>query len=129
MALQIAKKDNVKVTITCKVPSDNRAGYEKRTFTARIKKLYGDAKKNFMDSLSDAPLDIDVCADMVTELDKLDWFVKDENGQPLELKGDTLAEFFELMSTDPVDYVLAPLAQECVKVQDEGYRRLLEAKN
>ncbi|WP_146047858.1 hypothetical protein [Zhongshania marina] len=128
MTIKLAKKGHAKITITAKVPSDGRAGYDKKTFTARIIKLYGDAKKTFLDNLADRK-DVDIARELVTELDKLEWFATAEDGSPLELKGDTLAEFFDLMEESQVDYIMAPLASECIKVQDEGMRRMLEAKN
>jgi hypothetical protein len=128
MTIKLATKAHAKVSITAKVPSDSRAGYDKKTFTARIKKLYGDAKKNFLDNLGDRK-DVDIARELVTEIEKIEWFATSEDGSALVLKGDTLDEFFDLMDDASVDYIMAPLARECVQVQDEGMRRMLEAKN
>lgn len=128
MTIKLAVKDHAKVTITAKVPSESRAGYDKKVFTARIKKLYGEAKKTFLDNLADRK-DVDISRELVTEIDKIEWFATNEDGSSLVLKGETLAEFFELMEGAQVDYIMTPLASECVKVQDEGMRRMLEAKN
>lgn len=128
MAIKLAPANSAKVTITAKVPSEKRGGYEKRSFKARIKKLYGDDKKNFMDSLAEKK-DVEVARDLVTELEDLEWFATDEHGAKLDLRGDTLAEFFDEMEKAGVDYIMGPLARECVNVQDEGMRRMLEAKN
>jgi len=128
MTIKLAMKGHVKSSITAKVPSDNRAGYDKKTFTARIKKLYGDEKKTFLDNLADRK-DVDIARELVTELDKMEWFATAEDGSALVLKGDTLDEFFDLMDDTAVDYIMAPLARECVQAQDEGMRRMLEGKN
>lgn len=128
MGIKLATKNTVKTTITCKVPSSKRAGYDRQTFEAEIKKLYGDEKKDFLDNVAGRS-DVDIAREMVTRLHKLDWFATDDDGEPLKLDGDVLADFFELMDEQGVDYVMAPLASECVKVQDEGFRRMLEAKN
>ena len=121
MSIKLATKGHAKVSIIAKVPAESRAGYDKKTFTARIKKLYGDEKKAFLDNLAERK--------DVTEIDKIEWFATNEDGSSLVLKGETLAEFFELMEGAQVDYIMTPLASECVKVQDEGMRRMLEAKN
>ncbi len=128
MSIKLATKGHAKVSIVAKVPAESRAGYDKKTFTARIKKLYGDEKKAFLDNLAERK-DVDIARELVTEIDKIEWFATNEDGSALVLKGDTLGEFFDLMEETAVDYIMAPLASECVKVQDEGMRRMLEAKN
>jgi hypothetical protein len=128
MPIKLAKKGFAKVSISAKVPSENRAGYDKKSFTATIKKLYGDEKKSFLDNIADRK-DVDISRELVTEIEKIEWFATDEDGSALVLKGETLREFFDLMADASVDYVIAPLARECVQVQDEGMRRMLEAKN
>lgn len=128
MGIKLATKNTVKTTITCKVPSSKRAGYDRQTFEAEIKKLYGDEKKDFLENIHER-MDVDIAREMVVRLNKLDWFATDENGDALKLSDDVLADFFDVMEEQGVDYVMAPLASECVKVQDEGFRRMLEAKN
>lgn len=128
MSIKISKKNSVKVNVVCQVPSDKRAGYDKKTFTAEIKKLYGDEKKQFMDDVMSMK-DIDIIREAVTEVSKLEWFATREDGEPSTFKGEMLQQLLEALEENPVDYVVGPLARECLNVQDEGYRRVLEAKN
>lgn len=116
MAFKLAAKDRVKATITAKVPSD-RGGYEKKTFTATIKKLYGDEKKAVLDNL-EGRKDTDLIRDLVLDIGGL----LDDDGKEIPFGDDLLA------AIEPLDYITVPLARECLAVQDEGMRGLI-AKN
>jgi len=122
----VKKKGIATITIKCKEPAVN--GYKTQTFSADIKKLYGDEKDQFMQTIGTRKA-VDVCRQLVTKIDKIGWFIE-EDGQPVvTLKDADLAEFFDDMDAEMVDYVIQPLSAECIKVQDESTRQMLEAKN
>lgn len=122
----VKKKGIVSVTIKCQEPARN--GYKMQTYVADIEKLYGDEKDQFMSTVATRKA-VDVCRQLVRKIDKIGWFIE-EDGQPVNtLQGDDLAEFFDDMETAMVDYVIQPLSTECIKVQDESTRKMLEAKN
>ena len=116
MGFKLAAKTAVTSSISSKVPDKN--GYKKQSFTATLRKLYGDEKEAFLNNL-DGRKDIDVVREICTDIKGL----LDEEGNDLPFD-DALIAMIE-----PVDYILTPLARECIAVQDESMRRALEIKN
>jgi len=116
MKFIIDPADQVRSTIVAKVPGEK--GYTDQPFTAVIKKLYGDKKKEFIDSVGDKK-DVEIIKDMVIDLP--DMF--DPVGEKLPFTPELLEQI------SGVDYIIAPLARECVMVQDENMRKALTEKN
>lgn len=118
MSFVLSKPDRVKQKIQIKVPRGDALGYEKKEITASIKKLYGDEKQAFMDGLA-GKNDVDLIRDLVIDLSG---FLTPDN-KPIEY-GDELLEIIS-----ELDFIVTPLARECVMVQDETMRKILSEKN
>ena len=106
----------VRSTITAKVPGDK--GYIDQPFTAVIKKLYGDERKSFIESIADQT-DTEILDKLIIDLPDM----YDPDGEKLPFT----PELIEQISG--IDYIAAPLARECVMVQDENMRKVLTEKN
>lgn len=126
--VKLAPKNQLKADIACEVPCDPpRSGVEKKKFTATIKKLYGDEKRAFMESLSEKN-DVDIIEGLVIEIDKAEWWAQTDSGEG-HFKGKDLSDLCEALKESPIDYIVGPLAQECLYAQEKAFRRMIEAKN
>lgn len=112
----LAPPDTVRVTVTARVPSGD--GYVEQPFTAVIRKLYGEEKDEIIDGLSRLK-DKEIIRRLLVDLP--DFY--DPSGELIPFD-DTLIEHISR-----IDYVLSPLARECISVQDETVRRFLTEKN
>lgn len=106
----------VRATIVAKVPGDK--GYVDQPFTAVIKKLYGDERKEFIENIG-GQTDAGILEKLIIDLP--DMF--DPAGEKLEFTPELLDQI------SGIDYIAAPLARECVMVQDENMRKALTEKN
>jgi len=106
----------VTVKITALVPGAK--GYEKQPFTAVIKKLYGDERKEFIENIADNT-DAEIIKKLVAGLPDM----YGEAGEKIEFNAALLDQIIR------IDYVATPLARECVMVQDENMRKVLTEKN
>lgn len=106
----------VRVTIAAKVPGDK--GYTDEPFTAVIAKLYGDERKEFIENIG-GKTDSEILEKLVIDLP--DMCDTDGENRPFD------SELLEQISG--IDYIAAPLARECVMVQDENMRKALTEKN
>ncbi len=116
MKLIIDPAGQVRLTITAKVPGEK--GYTNQPFTAVIKKLYGDEKKEFLDNLGDKK-DAEILKQLIIDLPNM----FDPAGEKLPLTPELLEQISD------IDYIATPLARECVMVQDENMRKVLTEKN
>jgi hypothetical protein len=116
MKFIIDPADQVRSTITAKVPGET--GYTEQPFTAVIKKLYGDEKSEFIDNLSDKK-DSEIIKKLIIDLPDM----YDPAGEKLPFTPELLEQI------SGIDYIAAPLARECVMVQDENMRKVLTEKN
>lgn len=116
MKFIIDPTDQVRATITANVPGET--GYAEQPFTAVIKKLYGDEKAEFIDNLGDKK-DSEILKKLIVDLPDM----YDRSGEEMPFT----PELLELISG--IDYIAAPLARECVMVQDENMRKVLAEKN
>ena len=103
-------------TITAKVPGDK--GYKDQPFTAIIKKLYGDERKEFIENIGDKT-DAEILWMLIEDLPDM----YGEDGEKLEFSSELLEQI------SGIDYIATPLARECVMVQDENMRKVLTEKN
>ena len=106
----------VKSIIEASVPGEN--GYEKQPFTAVIKKLYGDERKDFIENIGDKT-DAEILEKLIVDLPDM----YDGAGEKIEFSAALLEQI------TGIDYIATPLARECVMVQDENMRKALTEKN
>lgn len=118
MSLVIAPPKQVKCKVAIHVPRENAVGNETQHVTATIKKLYGQDKESFIDSVGERN-DIDVIRELCTDITGF----LDADRKAIPFSDDLLEQIKD------IDYIVSPLTRECISVQDEAMRKLLNQKN
>lgn len=118
MAIRLAKKDRVRVNVVCEVPRDKGAGYQKESFVAVIKKLYGSEAEDFSKRRVDMTV-LEQLQELVLGLEQ----IKDEDGKDIPFSAELIEQIGE------IDYYWLPLYEQCIAVQNELARKEMERKN
>lgn len=118
MSLVVAPPNQVKTRVYFNVPRADALGTEKQDVVATIRKLYAEEKENFMESVGEKK-DVDVIRELV--VDVKGFLDADKNEIPWS---DDL-----IHQIKDIDYIVTPLARECISVQDESMRKVLQQKN